>query len=133
MKIHELTPYIMTILRRDFADLSGSIKDFPYHIAIWMPHGSRNWFKIQWVLSSDDLYLEYISKRVAVELICEPTQFSGDSMLLSVTAKTTKTGEMYRQDWRSRPILIEATAHALWSVLEVNANHEILAQEILSK
>jgi hypothetical protein len=157
MKITDLSLKIGATLVEQLRDLSGSFKDFPFHISLrdfeYRGPDQREHYRgfvLYWTVEEVKIGTPEQNNTVS-KLQCQVIGSCNDHIILRVTPKKTKryfgqddgkTGNQfelqqshnfYKQEWREKSFLIEANASALWTIMEAHANFENQVSEVMEQ
>ena len=125
--------------------LAFSFKGFPFHIHFrgYHEHPHRDKFTLYWA-TKEKYFGNPDREDVVSEIDCQIVGLHDGALLLSVKALPRKKhlgqerpdvfGERdwYKQEWRQDRYLVEASAVALWTILENNADFERAVKDVMS-
>ena len=146
MRLDQLTGSIAKHIIEEFKRLSMGWKDFPFYFH-WKGHtdSHRDKFNLYWTTKEE--YFDTPHQRdVVSELHCEVLGLHENQVLLRVKAlqrKKSYLGQLptrvwggendyYKQDWREEYFIVEASASALWTIMEAHADFERPVAEVMS-
>jgi len=147
MRIGDIAPYVGSELKQQLESLAMSFKGFPYHVHLKGHGGShdahRDKFTLYWTTKKEHFGTPDRSDVVS-ELYCQVVGLHDGRVLLNAKAMRRKRylgqeysgrydeRDWYKQDWREDYFLVEASASAVWTVMEAHANFEGAVEQVMS-
>ena len=146
MRIGDIAPHVVHDLIEEMKKLAMSFKGFPFHIHGHGHSGGseqshRDKFTIYWTTKAEH-FARPERNDVVSELYCQIVGLHDNTLLLRVKALSRRLylgqerqdkipkHNWYRQDWREDYFLVEASASALWTIMEAHADFERAVKDV---
>jgi len=154
MMIGDISDSISSKLVQQMKDLAGSFENFPFHIQFRglgrnSREDNRDKFVIYWT-TKENIFGTPEFNDIVSTLQCQLVGLHDGHVLLKVTPKKNRrylgqddrtepmlSGDTrrnwYKQEWRGEQFLVEASASALWTIMEAHANFEKQVLEVMNR